>query len=730
LRRADPDVIDIALERIDGNDFEDFALQYFPALLGAEFSPLGGMHDGGADGFGGDRVYERTGRETHFIQASVQADVKAKMRSTYKRLKEFGRDVSSITLLTSRVVPTVDVVEDSLSEELGAMIRIRDGSYIRSHANDTSATVAAYEKYLLPETDFLRRIGTAGVLGPSQLVTDPTVFVFLRQEVDKLDGNVLLVDSISDALILWALEGTDPDADKLMTKQKIEATVPSASAMIAERLDERLRSLSSKDYPGGRQIRWHRSEDAYVLPYDTRRDLASENASDEALRLRVLQSFTRRATHMYLEADETAVRRIAEVSLRSLQVAFEQEGLEFAHFVSHEDVAVPQMRDAVRQAVQECGATGPESVRLAAACLAVARECFYHGTVDERDYLGRLARTYTLLFTLRNEPRLVEYFSRMSADFYLYVGSDMLVQALSERFLPVENQHARNTLQMAADAGATLVLTEPVVEEVLGNLRASDNEFRNQIEVVEHRLTRDMMREVPKILVRAYLYNRDAEAGPSNWPAFVEQFCSYSSLHEHKAETDLRRYLQASFRMEYLDRETLTNLADEDAVASLTRKLLEVKANIELASNDALLVAAVYGHRLAGKETGEANEFGFRTWWLTNETSILRQTVELEARHDGARYIMRPDFLLNFFTFAPSAAQVRSTYANVFPSALGVQLSRRMDEASFHAIMRRVREAESLDDGRRLAVMAECADRLKSDFSRRYVIEMDSVGTR
>lgn len=730
MRRADPDLIDIALERIQGNDFERFALQYFPAVLGVEFTPLGGMHDGGADAFGGDPVYERTGRATHFFQASVQADVKAKIRSTRARLVEFGREVGSITLLSSRVVPTVDVVEDALTEELGVLIRIRDGAYVRSHANDTSATVAAYEKYLVPETEFLRGIGTASMLGPSELVTDPTAFVFLRQEVDKLDGNLSLVDSVTDALTLWALEGTDPDLGILMTKEdvlgKVEATLPSAALMIAERIDERLRALSSKQYPGGRQIRWHRQEDRYVLPFETRQSLSEDNAADEALRLRVVQSFARRATDLYPEADETGALRIAKVSLRSLQVAFEQEGLEFAHFVSHDDVAVPQMRDAVRQAVREHGAAGAESVELASACLAVARQCFYHGTVDERDYLGRLARTYTLLFTLRNEPRLVEYFSRMGADFYLYVGSDILVQALSERFLPVENQHARNTLQMAGDAGVTLVLTEPVVEEVLGNLRSSDHEFRNHIEGVEHRLTRDMMREVPKILLRAYLYNRGESEGPTNWPSFVEQFCSYSGLHEHRAEIDLQRYLQASFRMEYQSRDALSAHVDDDSVSKLTRKLLELKSNVELASNDALLTAAVYGRREFENETGDASEFGFRTWWLTNETSILRQTKELEAQHGGARYIMRPDFLLNFFAFAPSAAQVRSTYANVFPSALGVQLSRRMDEASFHSIMKRVREAESFDDARRLAVMADCADRLKSDFSRRYIVEMSN----
>jgi hypothetical protein len=91
----DPDLVDIALDRISGTQFEKFSNMYFPSLLGVEYSPLGGMHDGGADAFGGDIVHERTGRAGIFYQASVQVDARAKIRSTLKRLREFrGPDIA------------------------------------------------------------------------------------------------------------------------------------------------------------------------------------------------------------------------------------------------------------------------------------------------------------------------------------------------------------------------------------------------------------------------------------------------------------------------------------------------------------------------------------------------------------------------------------------------------------------------------------------------------------
>lgn len=726
---ADPDLAEIALTRISGTKFEDFTNSFFPSLLGVEYSPLGGTHDGGADAFGGDVVHERIGRAGHFYQASVQVDTKAKIRSTVKRLREFGRNPNTVVYFTSRVVHAIDVLEDTLGEELSIVVRIRDGAYIRAHINDTPATVAAFDKYLRPETEFLRSAGSASVISASAHVQNPAVFVFLRQEIDKLDGDVSLINSVTDSLAIWALEGTDPDAGVFMSAaevmNKIKEQVPSAEVLVQGRLHARLKALSLKSYPGGRQINWHRQDDVFVLPWATRERVEDENKADEALKIRVLRSFERRAEMALQTGDAARSTMAAQVTLRAFQLAFEQEGLEFSHFLSREEeVTYPQIGDAVRSAIAEHGISGDDSVDMAAACLAIARECLYQSSPDERVYLGRLARTYTLLFTLHNEPRLVRYFEKMASDFYLYVGSDMLVRALSERYLAAENQLVRNVLLMAAQSGARLVLTQPVLEEVLWNLRSSDLEFRNHLVGIEHRLTRDMMREVPKILLRAYLYNREEEVGPTNWPAFVQQFCDYQTLFKPTAETQLRQYLQATFHMEYRSRENLRDLTKAEEVESLTAALLQTKEKEELAANDALLACAVYGHRKRKYETSNASEFGFRTWWLTNETRILRHTKGLEGSYQGARYMMRPDFLLNFFTFAPKASDIRRTFANVFPSSLGVQLSRRMDEGAFHRIMADVKEAETYEDGRRQAIMAECADRLKSDFDRRYRVEL------
>ena len=61
MKTIDPRLIDIALEHVSGSDLELFFHVFYPALAGIEFVPLGGHHDGGADAFQGDNLYEGEG---------------------------------------------------------------------------------------------------------------------------------------------------------------------------------------------------------------------------------------------------------------------------------------------------------------------------------------------------------------------------------------------------------------------------------------------------------------------------------------------------------------------------------------------------------------------------------------------------------------------------------------------------------------------------------------------
>ena len=121
-----PDLVKIALDKVEGFQFERFVNDFYPTMVGASFVPLGGVHDGGADAFEGGLIHEEAGAPNVFYQASVQEDFRGKIRRTVSRLREFGRDPQTLVYVTSRTVNLVDAEERQLTRELNVQIQIRD----------------------------------------------------------------------------------------------------------------------------------------------------------------------------------------------------------------------------------------------------------------------------------------------------------------------------------------------------------------------------------------------------------------------------------------------------------------------------------------------------------------------------------------------------------------------------------------------------------------------------
>jgi hypothetical protein len=160
---VDPRLAEVALEYVDGTNFERFFQAFFPEIAGRDFVPLGGMHDGGADAFDSDNVYEGKSRATSFYQASVEQNHKAKIRRTVAR-----RDVRTLTYVSSRQIPLVDRDEEELGDDLDVTIRIRPRNWIATNINRSAATEVTFEAYLRPCVAFLSDVGRPGLLSDRQ----------------------------------------------------------------------------------------------------------------------------------------------------------------------------------------------------------------------------------------------------------------------------------------------------------------------------------------------------------------------------------------------------------------------------------------------------------------------------------------------------------------------------------------------------------------------------------
>ena len=724
-------LVPLALDRVDGTTFELFAQAFMAVTMGREFIPLGGTHDGGADGAFERGLFES--KSSLFMQASIQENFRQKIRDTVRRLKEVGRTPTTLVYCTSRVIPLLDKEAQDLSDELGVAIQIRDQKYIDAHINSAPGTVEAFQSYLAPQLDYLKHIGAATIVSSELPIR--ALCVFLGQEVDRRRGDTELQESVTDGLILWALEETNADDGVFMTRsevlEKIEGALPTAKAFVRGTIDARLKVMSSKGGVKGREIRHYKDGDKYCLAFETRQLIYRENEEDESLKAEVTSIFRDRAS----QSDGADLAELAaEICHQTLNLTFEKQGLEIAAFMDGADTAGEESQFTISEnmdeALERAGIPPADRPRIKEVALPVLRQAFYGSTDPERRYLLKLGRTYTLLLSLMNEPRIVEYFRGMSSKFVLYVGSDLIVRALSERYLDPEDQMTVNTFRILKAAGAELILTEPALMEVYTHLQSADQEFKNHYLDVEKELNLDWVRHIDRIMIRAYFYarqNPDLGRRPANWPAFIDQFCSYDQLYKGMGRESLRLTLCEEFGFTFEDLDTMSRGVDEDELQDLAEELEKVmqkkdKAEL-LAKNDALQILRIYARRRELGEIHKPNPYGYRTWWLTQATRALQVTKKL-VDDKGASYMMRPEFLLNFISLNPSLESVQRSFDSIFPSLIGVRLSNRMRDDAFKKVIKRVKEVHALGEGRARALVAELSDRLKGDAFIEYEKEL------
>lgn len=740
-------LVAVALKDVDTTNFERFAQTFYGAMQDREFVPLGGMHDGGAEGYDapllGPEVFEDETKQNFiladsFIQVSKQETTNKKIRDTVARLKVYGRSPKILTYLTSQSVKDTDKREVSLSRELGLKIIIRDAGYIETYINYSDMTKGAFESYLAPSIHHLMSPGASEIITEVKKQSDRTLAVFLRQEIDSRKSRSPLLTSVSDSLIIWSLRDTDPDASKFMSRDEIlaviESALPTTKQFIRAEIDKRLTALTAKDAPNGRQIRHYRKSQTYCLPFETRKLVAVENADDDLLKFRVSCVLEDRLAEKTNEDIDDIRAVIVACCHSSLEQVFAHQGLKVAQFVTNadtDDEPFTDVAEIVTKVVNDTKLSAEKRSTVRRLCLALLRGTFYFSSEVERRYLSKLSRTYVLMLLLKNEPKIVEYFNSMAGSFSLYVGSDIIIRALSELYLSEDSQATVNLLKILHKSGSKLILTEKTVEEVATHIRAQMYEFNNVYARNESRIKIEAVEYIDRLLIRAYFYARLAPVGsiapPENWTGYLGQFCNPGEVYRNQGDKELASYLLHKLYMIYEDTETLSSGIDQSELSDLSASIHAARSKGRndkegdvLDYNDALQVLRIYVARKAGKENAPGNPFGFKTWWLTQDGKVRRAAKETVAKNGGKVFMMRPEFLLNYIGLSPELSEVLKSYETIFPSALGVRLASGIGDADFNKVMRDASALSGVDDARADAMVAAMTEKLQGNVNKDF----------
>ncbi len=706
MDKVDYKLANLALREVSWQDFEKFVHVLCPVKFGEEYIPLGGSNDGGADGCMGEGICESKNKPERFIQISMQKDHRGKILASVKRIKAVGRNIRQLIYISSRVVNRVDLLEQELSDETGVNIKIRDREWIVSKINDDDRIIQAFNSYLMRHVDYLINAGTERIAATlEEGFNNRAIYVFLSQEVERREPNGTLIESIADSCIFWALQETNPDEDKFLTKEqiceKIYETLPAAKNLINNNIAGRLDVLRLKGSERGREVNYHPDGEKYCLPHKTRKAIKQKDSVDELLRLKVKDKFEEEA-HILIEkyGYEIDVVKVAELMLDIIHEMVKEHGMDFAAFVNGEDT---DMQSNISSTLIDnfCALNRVKKQEVEEIIYPALNNQLSVPAPDVKEYYGKLSRIYALLFSLKADINVAKYLDSMSSEFRLYVGTDIIVKALSERYFKGDDKVACNMLDVMNRHESKLILAEPVLEELVAHLYSTNNIYdsnREEVEVFKN------ISCVNKELIHAYFNAKNNEnlasnKRPKNWADFIAQFCDYESVkhgNKIKCKNDLKMYLIDKFNMIYIDNEQVDRLCNNDDVNNLAAIIYERKGSMILSRSDARIIMSVYGERASMSINSKSNVFGYKTWWLTQETGILHSTVDL-VRKNGTEYIMKPEFILNMIVYRPSVDDVRKSYDKVISSTLFMKLANRMRDEPHDNLIGKIKEASSVE---------------------------------
>ncbi|BCG88257.1 hypothetical protein MesoLj113c_43670 [Mesorhizobium sp. 113-3-9] len=140
------------------------------------------------------------------------------------------------------------------------------------------------------------------------------------------------------------------------------------------------------------------------------------------------------------------------------------------------------------------------------------------------------------------------------------------------------------------------------------------------------------------------------------------------------------------------------------------------------ASNDAAHILLVQRRRKA-EEREVSSPYGYRTWWLTQETKSGIAVAVAFPKRRLPKAIMRPDLLINYIAYNPTTTEVRRSMGEIFPSLMGIRLGTRLEQDQFEKIMEKIKEAHRTDPARAEAMVAEHSNALIGQTLREFTLK-------
>jgi hypothetical protein len=706
-----PEGFKFALNQInDGFVFENFALSFLPVILGYDFVPVGGVKDKGIDGL--SYLFSKTGYEKTIFQLSTELNTLGKLDNSLQKLIDNKIPFDSLTYVTNRPVLNKDTIIDTLVDKFKKPIRIFEQNWFVTHANHSHATINCYYTFIDSYLHEFNKPGRSVVV--SNLVGNTALFVFLRQQLDNNREDIKLDNLLADTLILFGLEGTDPDKDILKSKvelyDSIKGYVKFDPRVLYDTIENRLVVLSTKP----RKIKYHTAKQGYCLPFETRVEIQNRNLSD----VQLMQTFYEQTTDIvkkYLKEELVVVRDLTKLIDEVIHNIFYQQGLEFSNYILHgksQQVIEKDLQEVINLVVDTSAVVDKNKEKVKIGLLMAIRDIVYNGTIEQKKYFKSLSNTYMMMFMLQWNPQIATYFEAMASKLVIYVCTSILVPALSEYYLDDENKRHWNLLKGANKAGIKLYISDAIIDELKNHFYMLRNKYESLFRHNEHIYLNSESETmyIDEIMLRAYIYAK-SQNKVFNFEDFLSNFVDPDL---QTVKEDLITYLKSEFGIFYSNDESLKIKIEEEEHSKLTERLQENKSQ-KRAQTDSKIILSIYKLREKNNESATSGIFGYKTWWLSKDSTTFRAVSDVFGDKYPVSCYIRPDFLYNYITLAPKKSEVDDMYREVFPSLLGVNLSFHLPPEVTDFVQERIAEHGTKHPSRLTAILARLSEKLKSD---------------
>lgn len=706
---VDPRAFEFAMSKInDGMIFERFAQDVLSQVLGYTFIPVGGTRDHGIDGL--EHCFQPKGVKHTIFQISIESDAESKVHHTIETLKKNQIECLRLFYVTNRSVSNEHEIVERIFKEFNVSLNVYDAEWLRGKINTSEGTVRTYLAFV--ETYCHEFISKPLTLEVADLVSDPRVFVYLSQQWENRNEKARLDELLADTLILIGLEGTDPDRGILRSEQELvdyaRENVKFHIDLLQPIIHIRLDILSRKP---SRKIRHHTDINKYCLPYQTRLELKQKQLADAALHSSFFVSGEERL-RTRLKGLGINVQDAVQLLISVLNRLFKLQGIEFASFINKPaelTYVEKSLSEIISIVVDESHVAPANKDNVKQALLGTAREIIYKGKPDEVEYLRRLSSSYMMLFLLQCDPKLAIFFSTMASHLRLLVDNSLLVPAMSE--YPLDQQHRRhwNLLKKAQGGGVRMYITSPHLSELAAHLAFSIGKYKGFYEGREGFFDDETkIMYVEEILIRSYLYAR-IEGLDITFEKFLDNF---ATPKEKDVERQLIAWLRGTFGIELLNEKTEGVHIDQEDLQRVTKELSQHKDQTR-ARSDAHTVLAIFSMRELDNEEAKPDIFGYRTWWLSKDTTAQRALQKVLGERYAENIHMRADFLNNYIALSPHIEEINRAFDALFPTLVGVSISRYIPTEICQRIQLGIREHAGKNPARVAAILGSLSDKLK-----------------